>query len=306
MILLWGTSGDEPLMAVLGSLQRRGVPHALVDQRDVLDTTVELTFAPRPGGAVAVRDRRVPLDEVSAVYIRQYESRKLPDVVDGGPAAAAHAAAVESALWSWTEVTSARVVNRPSAMASNGSKPYQAAIIRAAGFRVPPTLITTCEAAAREFWQRHGRVIYKSVSSVRSIVSRLAPVDEARLADVATCPTQLQAYVEGQDVRVHVVGDRVFPCAVRSDADDYRYARRQGATTELEACKLPPAIEARCRELAARLGFLLAGIDLRRAPDGEWYCFEVNPSPCFTYYQSRTCQPMSETLAQLLIDGARA
>jgi hypothetical protein len=305
MILLWGMSGDEPLMSVLGSLRRRGTRYALLDQRDVLDTTVELTAGARLGGTISVGDRRIPLDEVTAVYLRQYDARKLPEVVEAGKQAEERVNSVESALWSWVEGTNARVVNRPTAMASNGSKPYQAAIIRAAGFKVPPTLITTDVEAAREFWARHGTIVYKSVSAERSIVSRLGPDDEGRLDDIASCPTQLQRHIPGQDVRVHVVGNDLFPAAVQSGADDYRYSRRQGLTTDMEHCELPPEVADRCRAVAAKLDFLLAGIDLRRTPEGEWYCFEVNPSPCFTYFQEKTCQPISEALTSLLIDGPR-
>src|SRR5262249_55028821 len=146
--------------------------------------------------------------------MRQYESGKLPDVVAAGAAAEERIASVEVALWSWLEHTDAAVFNRPSAMATNGSKPYQAAMIEAAGFPTPPTLITTDAEAARAFWQRHGTVIYKSVSSVRSIVSRLAPEDGERLPNVTACPTQFQKHIPGQDVRVHVVGDELFPCVV--------------------------------------------------------------------------------------------
>jgi hypothetical protein len=35
----------------------------------------------------------------------------------------------------------------------------------------------------------------------------------------------------------------------------------------------------RCRKLAAGLQLPFAGIDLRRTPEDEWVCFEVNPSP---------------------------
>jgi glutathione synthase/RimK-type ligase-like ATP-grasp enzyme len=298
-------TGDDPLSAVIASLERRNERFALIDQRDILDTTVELTAGPRLGGTITVRGRSTSLDEVGAVYLRQYDARKLPDVVDGGPAAAARVASIETALWSWAEHTDAQVFNRPSAMASNSSKPYQAAIIQAVGFATPPTLITTDPAAARAFWQRHGSLIYKSVSSVRSVVSRLAPGDEARLGDVVTCPTQFQKYIPGHDVRVHVVGDDVFPSLVESGADDYRYASQQGSTLEMSACTLPDDVLARCRALSARLRLPLAGIDLRITPGGEWYCFEVNPSPSFTFYQRRTYQPISETFTQLLIDRAR-
>jgi len=58
MILLWGMSGDEPLTAVTASLHRRNEPYALIDQRDILDTTVELTIGPTLGGTVTVRVMR--------------------------------------------------------------------------------------------------------------------------------------------------------------------------------------------------------------------------------------------------------
>jgi glutathione synthase/RimK-type ligase-like ATP-grasp enzyme len=48
----------------------------------------------------------------------------------------------------------------------------------------------------------------------------------------------------------------------------------------------------------------VAGIDLRRTPEGEWYCFEVNPSPAFTYYESRTGQPIGRAIAKLLAAGS--
>jgi hypothetical protein len=59
-----------------------------------------------------------------------------------------------------------------------------------------------------------GALIYKSISSVRSIVSRFAPVHEARLADIAWCPTQFQQYVPGRDYRVHVIGEEPLACEV--------------------------------------------------------------------------------------------
>ena len=56
----------------------------------------------------------------------------------------------------------------------------------------------------------------------------------------------------------------------------------------------------RCRRLAAGVNLPVAGIDLRVTAKGEWYCFEVNPSPGFTYYQDATGQPIAEAIAQFL------
>ena len=54
-------------------------------------------------------------------------------------------------------MTPARVVNRPSAASGNDCKPYQLEQIHAAGFTVPPTLVTTSPQAAREFVAQHGQ-----------------------------------------------------------------------------------------------------------------------------------------------------
>jgi hypothetical protein len=50
----------------------------------------------------------------------------------------------------------------------------------------------------------------------------------------------------------------------------------------------------------------LAGIDLRRSRvDGEWYCFEVNPSPGFSYYEEATGLPIGAAIARLLMAGGQ-
>jgi len=56
--------------------------------------------------------------------------------------------------------------------------------------------------------------------------------------------------------------------------------------------------------LAAGLGLPVAGIDLRRTPSGRWYCFEVNPSPGFSYYEHATGQPLALSIARLLMQAS--
>jgi hypothetical protein len=304
LTLLWGLPADAPLARVGEELAGLGAPLWLLDQRDVLDTQVELDTGEVPSGFVSVGDRRIDLADVTAAYVRPHDSGRLPRVAAAGPGSRArrHAAAVDEAIGCWLELTHALVVNRLSAMAGNGSKPWQLQRIEAAGFAVPETLVTTDPQAAQAFWEHHGEVIYKSVSGIRSRVARLRPEDAGRLGDVATCPVQLQRHVPGTDVRVHVVGGQVLATEVASDADDYRYARQQGRRSpSLAPLTLPPEVEDRCRRLAADLRLAVAGIDLRVTPAGDWYCFEVNPSPAFSYYEHATGQPIARAIAGLLV-----
>jgi hypothetical protein len=305
MILLWGVAQEYPLAAVREALLRLGATVAFLDQRAVLETEVELSFDERVGGTLRVGADELALEDVRALYLRPNEWRSLPAVKEAGEGSVEwnHALGVEDAMVSWADTTPALVVNRPHLMAANASKPFQAMQISAHGFRVPDTLLTTDSEAALEFWARHGEIIYKSISGARSIVARLGEEHRERLADLSWCPTQFQEYVPGTDYRVHVVGEEIFPCEIVSAADDYRYAATKGIDTHMRACRLPDDCAARCIALASALQLSFAGIDLRLRPDGQWYCFEVNTTPGFTYFQEVTGQPIDEAVARLLMSA---
>lgn len=287
-VLLWGSPLDLPIAAVCTALSRLGTPMFLVDQTRFGETSIGIEIDGVPGGWIQIGDQRCELDRIRSVYARPQDSAR----------AGCHAAAVDEALACWLELTPALVVNRLSAMGSNSSKPYQAALIARAGFAVPDTLVTNDPDALRRFWKRHGSIIYKSCSGVRSIVARLPADDAERLARLSTCPTQFQEYVPGTDYRVHVIGDEIHGHMIESDADDYRYAGSAGV--RLRPWPVPDELRPRVRALAASLGLVMAGIDLRRRPQGDWICFEVNPSPGFSFYDDEDDQPLARATARLL------
>jgi glutathione synthase/RimK-type ligase-like ATP-grasp enzyme len=205
-------------------------------------------------------------------------------------------------LTRWLEIAPALVINRVAPMATNSSKPYQTQLLREHGFLVPETLITNDPESVRAFQAQHGRVIYKSISSIRSIVQTLGDDDMERLERIRWCPTQFQAFVDGTNVRVHVVGEEVFATAITTEATDYRYASQQsGEPAQIRAAELSDELAEKCVRLAEAIGLTFAGIDLKVTPDDEVYCFEVNPSPGFSYYESKTGQPISEAVARCLI-----
>ncbi|MBO0793676.1 MAG: hypothetical protein J2P36_22360, partial [Ktedonobacteraceae bacterium] len=203
MIILWGLPGDDPLTMVHGALLRRGAPVLFIDQRKILQTQVELRVGENNSADVAgyinVHGQRTSLEAISAAYLRPYSVRQLPAIAQADPRSYAwkHASMVSDLLSSWIDLTPARVVNRPEAMATNSSKPYQATWIQSAGFAVPETIMTTDPQKAYAFWQKHKKIIYKSISGVRSIVSRLSEDQRERLEHVRWCPTQFQQYIPG-------------------------------------------------------------------------------------------------------------
>ena len=306
MILLWGSPLDQPLAAVREVLQRAEIPHFLLDPRRVLETELELTIdGTVPRGTLKVGEHRIALEDVRAVYLRPPDPGQIPAVARAGRQSSSfqHAMSVHDTLRVFTELANAVVVNPLSRMASNCSKPYQAQLIEAAGFATPETLLTTDSDSVRAFYGEHGQVIYKSISSVRSVVGPLDSATLARIERVQNCPTQFQQRIPGVDHRVHVIGDQVFAARIESDAVDYRYARRSGSSARITETALAADCHARCRALAEALGLPVAGIDLRQTPVGTWVCFEVNPSPAYTYYPQH--EEMARALAALLSNAAR-
>lgn len=302
MILLAGIPSEPPLELVAGELARRSAPVVVFNQRDTLRSTIEVEIvAGRVTGTLALPGGRHRLEDFDAVYLRLMDDRLLPELRGLPPGAPEreHAAGFHDALWQWAELTPGRILNRPSAMGSNCSKPLQAQLAREAGLGVPATLITNDPDEVRAFAHRHGRLIYKSMSGVRSIVQSLEEEDFARLEQIRRFPVQFQQLVEGTDVRVHTVGDTCFATAIHSTATDYRYTDGHPAPT-LEAVTLPDGLAERCRDLARSLGLHFAGIDLRLTPAGDAVCFEVNPSPGYSYYEANTGQPIAAALATFL------
>jgi hypothetical protein len=300
-VLVWGLALEPPIAAVRAQLEAQHTPAIFIDQHRIADLGLRLLVdVDGVHGCLNTPDGAYDLRTVSAMYARPYDSRLLPGIQMCGSDSQAwrHAAAFDAALWAWTDVTTALVVNRLGPTSTNGSKPYQLDRIRDTGFQLPETLITTDPLQAEAFWARHGRVIYKSVSSTRSIVQPLAAEHRARLGDITTCPTQFQQHIGGTDFRVHVVGDEVFACEIRTAASDYRYAGDNEVT--MCATSLPESVENGCRKAAGLLELPVAGVDLRRTPNDEWYCFEVNPSPAFTFFEEATGQPIGAAIARLL------
>jgi RimK-like ATP-grasp domain len=207
----------------------------------------------------------------------------------------------QSGLVALLETITCPVANRASASMSNCSKPYQALLVRESGLLTPPTLVTNDPETALDFFESCNRqVIFKSLSGVRSTVRQLEERDLERLHLLQHGPAQFQKFLPGDNIRVHTVGLEAIATRIKSGAVDYRYASLQGSQADLEPTELPDKITEACLRLSQRMGLLISGIDLKETPDGEYYCFEINPSPGFAYYEQHTGQPISAALVEAL------
>ncbi len=310
MILVCGGLADSVTELVCARLEHCGYPYRLLDLGNY-PARFKIKWhwqGSGPIGYIAGPDWKIDLDELTGVYVRYLgpEGREPPPNIEPGVVPAMYFE-YDTGLMALLEDLSCAVVNRLDGGMSNSSKAYQALIVRQCGLLTPPTLVTNDPHAARSFYDDYnGEVIYKSLSGVRSIVQRLDQEQLARLPLLRHGPAQFQAFIPGDNVRVHTVGEQLFATRVHSETVDYRYASREGGAVEMEPTILPANVAESCLRLARQLDLLFTGIDLKETPEGDYYCFEVNPCPGFLYYEKHTHQPISAALAELLHHGLPA
>lgn len=305
MILIAGIPTEPPVARAIEAAEEFGIAHTIFDQREhkTSDLALHLDHFSGWRGTLNHAGEAIDLSALSGIYVRLMDDRFLPGVDPAAPPG--ETAQFHQRLHGWLDIAPGRIASRPRAMLSNMSKPYQASLIRRAGFRIPETLISNdpqevlafvahCKAGGDE-------VIYKSISGTRSIVQTFTDADRERLGRIRWCPVQFQRQVRGHDIRVHVVGSQCFATAIESKATDYRYAQAQeGEPAELSETTLPADVARACVALSNILELPFTGIDLRVTPEGDYYCFEANPCPAYSYYESHTGAPIARALVHWL------
>lgn len=190
------------------------------------------------------------------------------------------------------EVCKGKVVNRPNSHSHNGSKPYHEHWLASAGFDVPASMVSSDPKRLREFARRQERVILKAVSGRRGTAELLT---SERLGDYRSeaGPILLQEYVEGYDVRAHVVDTQVITERIDSHQVDYR---APGADCEHRLVDAPDSLAVAMVAATARMNLVFAGWDFKVSADGRWRCLEANPMPGFDSYDRRANGAISAAL----------
>jgi glutathione synthase/RimK-type ligase-like ATP-grasp enzyme len=198
--------------------------------------------------------------------------------------------------------------NPPGLDEAAGRKAWQLRVAAEIGLATPRTLITSDPATARSFIESTGvgRTIFKTFSATHQVWRETRLVREAELEmldSVRLAPVIFQEYVEAEaDLRVTIVGDRLFAAAIDTRGTDYpvdfRMSLGQGTTT---ATDLPAKVESRLRALMTRLGLVYGAIDMRRTPAGEHVFLEVNTAGEFLFIEQRTGQPITRAMVDWLV-----
>ncbi len=175
------------------------------------------------------------------------------------------------------------VINRPSRLPLNYSKPLQMSAINSSKspvIKAIPTFLTNLRDEITKFPVEE--TIVKSISGMRSKVVDLTDQRLQHKKDFFDCPVQLQPKLQGINIRAHVCSEAVYAVRIHTDSVDYRY----GEELSMNLVELPQPIVSWCVQSAKREGLEFAGIDLLyQEKNDNYWCFEINPMPGYSYFE---------------------
>ncbi|MGE0201388.1 MAG: hypothetical protein AB7P76_10520 [Candidatus Melainabacteria bacterium] len=145
---------------------------------------------------------------------------------------------------------------------------------------------------------------FRNISSVPT--TRVSAQDlRERATQLTYCPVITQGYVEKQlELRVTVVGDQVFPCAIYSQEgpeENKVDCRHEIDQLRHERFDLPPEIAAKCVAVVKALGLEFGCMDLILTPEGEYVFLENNAGGCWLWIEELTGMPITAALADRLV-----
>ena len=220
------------------------------------------------------------------------------------------------ALW---ECSTPLWVSRPSAIRRASLKLLQLHLAGALGFKVPDFVVTNDVEIARNF------VASCTDGAIVKVLANPAIIDDGRAGTIYTHlltprdlqlldavrfgPTFLQRFVPKRlDVKVTVIGDRVFAVGIESThLHEAKIDFRRAEVYDLphRVVELPKQVSLACLNLVQKLGLAFGAIDLLQTPAGEFDFLEINPNGQWYWLEQMTGVPLTAALCDLLMGASK-
>lgn len=306
---IFGSDDDLQCQAIAKALGTLGVENILL-RDDALDHGLPLSEL---DGKYIYRG--VDLDDIRSFYLRSIPAPYAPAMEQDGELVLyedwferyMHQRERATFYVAWLlalQHRGCRIVNGPHAASVLQYKPFQLHALRALGARVPRTLISNDPEAVLAFLAEVKDVIFKPIMG-GAITRALNEETLEELPQVVASPVIFQERIEGDDLRIMIVGDRIVssvaivtPEQHLDFRDDPAYS---GGDAEYRHVELPEPVKEFCRKAARDCGLLFAGIDIKHQPGGEWVFLELNSSPIYLDVELKLGHPISAAIAELLV-----
>lgn len=307
-VLVLTSRNDLTADAVVDELTSRGADVVRYDTADFpIASRLAVTLGPDGWEGTLTGDRPIDLRSVGSVWWRRPAEFVVPDAWPD----IARAFAVSEARVGVLGVLGSlpvRWINHPSKDSAANYKPVQLAVAARAGLSVPKTVITSDREHARDFVGTD-EVIYKGLSGGvlgphlrhRYVPTTLVRSDSIDDAVAGTAHLFQERVPKDFEVRLTVIGDRMFPVAIYAGSEAAKLDwRTDYSSLTYEPVDLPPSVEKGVRLLMDELGLYFGALDFAVTPDGEWKFFEVNSNGQWHWIAAKTGLPLVDAMVDAL------
>ncbi|HKG96614.1 MAG TPA: MvdC family ATP-grasp ribosomal peptide maturase [Pyrinomonadaceae bacterium] len=319
-VLLLTHSGDfYTIDLVSQALARRGV-RPIRFNTDLFPSSIKLFVRAgdeRNAHLFTEAAEQISAAEVRAVWARKLWSPRMADDLDKRyrlMCVGESIAALEGFLDALHE---ARWVNDLQRQRAAENKQRQLRVAARAGLRVPRTLVTNDPAAARQFFaETEGQTVAKllrpiaiSMDAIKPFVytNRVREEDLAHAEALRHSPMVFQELIpKAFELRVACVAGETFAGALdasgtsRGETD---WRRVEPAECHWQKAQLPTEVASGVQALMSELGLVFGAVDLICTPSGEYVFLEVNPGGEWGMLERDLCLPISEAIAEALLEN---
>lgn len=306
VVVVLTESVDPTADLVIAEMDERGLPVARFDSGD-FPAGVALDVSLDRGGWVGTITTstgcHVDLANVRSLYHRRPSPYAFGHL--GEQDARWAAAEARHGLGGVLASLNCLYVNHPRAIQTAEYKPAGLAVAARCGFAVPATIITSCPATARKFAETQSTV-YKPLAAVpyTDEGGALLTISTTRVSAeeiderIAGTAHLFQAEVaKVADVRVTVIGTRIFSVRIQSPLLDWRTDYDAIAYSVIDT---PPAVAEMLHRYLAAFKLVYGAFDFAVDESGTWWFLECNPAGQYAWMEPPTGLPMTSAVADLL------
>jgi len=316
VIILVGAEADPHVRSVAEALSRDGFPFAIVDCLNASSTGLCCEIS--ESLELQVGDHCLPINNIEAIWWRI----KPKFVVPGGSVEDIYHYHFEAREWNHTWdyignlVDQTPSINNRRAAARANNKIFQLQQAKAYGFLTPRTLVTNNSERAAIFSRTlpDKRLIFKTLSAYMSPTGSLCYttiVEESFLLknslQLALSPGIFQEFIEKEfELRITIVGSQIFAAKINTHASiETEVDWRERIFDDIyEEYVIPENFCAKLLELHKSFGLVYGAYDFAIGIDGIPVFLEVNPAGQWLWLERRLNLPISECIADSLIQHA--
>lgn len=252
-----------------------------------------------------------------SIWYRRMRSSPKPNSMDPGhydfSLKEARYALLGSILGISTEIP---IMSSPQAVWAAEQKPYQLAVAKICGLKIPETLISNMPERVKIVYDKFNReMIVKPVRTgyietsgkpMAIYTSKLSEEHIKNLEQVSITPSIFQPLIKKiSDIRVTIVGEKVFTAEIDSQSEeaasiDWRKTENPNIPHSMHV--LPHDIENKLLYLMKKLALSFGAIDLILNENGEYIFLEVNPGGQWLWLERILNFSISEEIANWLIN----